>query len=271
MPDELTPRHPGGRPPKERKKTANPPPEVRIDFSRDPADQILPCRDHLQSKHLGEKWSVSDVRAINDTLGLYKLLPMVCKASGCFWATQCPTAQYGFLFEGLKCPLEIGELYRTFVRYVRELNVGPDEHVDLTTIADLCRLDLQIKRIDQQIQVDGMMYEHVAGVIQGNAHREGKAVKEKVAHPLLHEQGKMRKQRSEAYKELAIQRGQRLEQEEKKQQGVKNALELFAAMRKLEIARPDALPEPLPMLPSMIIEGEVVSSPDDDRDEDDDE
>lgn len=178
-------------------------PVLDVDFSSGPGDNILPCSLRRQAKFLG--WTVAEVRSTNQTLGLYNNLPMICSAGDCYWASMCPTAQYGYPWAGLKCPLEVMDVFRNYVRYIRELSVGPNDHVDLTMIADLVRMDLQIKRIDQHLQLAGLLIDHIAGIAQ----RDSKAFTEKAANPLLREQSRLRTARNATYKQLLASRDER--------------------------------------------------------------
>lgn len=171
-------------------------PKLEVDFTLPPAFQILPAKDAAQSYHLG--WHVSDVRSVNETLDLYNKLPRVCKGKDCWWAGQCPSAP-NFIFEGYKCPLDILDVYRNFFRYVTEMEVSPTDHADLKMVEDLLRIDLQIKHIDQQIQLAGM--ESIKEVTMRNA-----TSKEQVLHPLLTFQRGLRQDRNTLYEKLIISR-----------------------------------------------------------------
>lgn len=224
-------------PGKPEKKKAFPLPVLNINFSLAPADQILPCSEAQQAKVLG--WRVQDVKAVNTTFGLYKTLPMVCRAGDCFWASMCPTAP-DFMFEGLLCPLETREVFRTFVRYIQELEVEPEDHVDLSLIVDLVRIDLQLKRIDQQVQIEGMHVSHVAGVVQ----KTGEILREEIPHTLLTFQRGLRKDRSNIYKELLASREARKTIELKESRETKNFLDLISRVQK--VALPNQEPKMLP-------------------------
>ena len=178
-------------------------PVLDIDWSKSPAEQILPCREQTQARHL--EWHVEDVRSVNRNLGLYNSLPMLCQADKCHRAQTCPTAEHDFPFKGLRCPLEIIEAYRQLVQYIWELKVDPVNHTDLTQVGDLVRLDIQIKRIDEQVQRDGMMTDQIAGIAQ----KDGKAVYGKGAHQLLVLQRGLRKDRNDLYRELLASRDAR--------------------------------------------------------------
>lgn len=197
----------GGRP-KKGNKTPYLLPVLQLDTSKNPLDQVLPCEEKKQATHLD--WRVNEVRSVNSNLGLYTSLPMVCQASGCFWASQCPTRP-DFAFKGRLCPLEIIEAYKFFVGYVRDLGIKPTDYVDLRLVEDLIRIDLQLRQVDQRLQLQGMESDTVGGVAQGT----GTAIWEKTSHPLLATQDKLRNRRREIHKSLIASKVDKKELERK--------------------------------------------------------
>jgi hypothetical protein len=228
---------PGGK----RKRGKGKPLVLTVDFTQPPAEQILPCSENRQGAHLG--WNIKEVRAVNETLDPYNTLPMICQAEACYWASRCPTRPE-FLFEGLSCPLEIVDIYRNFVRYVQELDVNPDDHVDLKLILDLLRIDLQTRRVDQQIQLQGMEAEKVT-------RSANSTTTEKVIHHLLTYQRGLRQDRSDLYKQLVASREAKKKAEAVDTRGKTDLLQLMARMKdaaeKKKIA---VVEEPLPALPA---------------------
>jgi hypothetical protein len=255
VPSDATPPKKSGRP-RKKAKSQNILPVLKLDLTKDPAEQILPCPIKDQSRHLG--WHISEVRSVNDSLGLYDSLPMVCQASGCYWSSQCPTAP-DFMFKGRLCPLETMDVYRFFLGYIRDLEVEPDNYVDLKLLEDLVRIDLQLKRIDQQIQINGLLTDTVGGIIQS----QGKPVWEKGAHPLLVYQDKLRKNRKDILTQLIATRDIKKKVEREEGRAKLDALDFMDKFRaRVEQDIRHKKPLELPM-----IEGEVVTS--DYEDEDD--
>jgi hypothetical protein len=261
-------KRPRGRPRRDRPVTEKLLPVLDIDFTMDPADQVLPCTEREQAKHLN--WYVPEVKSTNQTLGLYKNLPMICQASGCHWASQCPTNP-DFIFQGRPCPLEVIQAFRLFVGYVREMGATPNDSVDLDLIGELVRIQIQIQRIDQQLQVQGMLVDSVGGIAQ----QKGTAIWEKAQHPLLVHQSRLRDDRNRIHKSLIVSREgkKKVEQVEGKQK--MDALSIMMQFRKmseeaLQGDGPKALPSagtPFDFIPSHTLEGSVVEPDDDDYDE----
>lgn len=213
---------PGSPPPEKKKKNLLP--VLKIDVDRDPELPILAVSDKHQAMHLG--WNVAEVRSVNSHLNLYESLPMVCQASGCYYAKQCPTRNE-YKFEGKLCPLQTLDIYRWFVGYVTDLEIGPTDFVDLRLVEDLIRIDFQLKMVDQQIQVTGMEVDTVGGVLQ----MAGKPVWEKGAHPLLLTQDKLRNRRRELHKALIASRDAKMDRDRKAGTIRENELDMFDRIR----------------------------------------
>jgi hypothetical protein len=260
------PKKPGKKPVGRPKKTSLLPP-LDIDFSLDPADQILPCHDLDQARHL--EWYVTEVRATNRRLRMYESLPMICQASGCYWASMCPTRP-DFMFEGLRCPLEIMEIYRTFVSYVRELKVQPDDYVDLKMVADLVRIDLTLMRMDQEIQVKGMWVDQTAGIVQGrDIPKAERAILDQVINPLIAAQSKLRDDRNKLYKSLLASRDakKKIEMTEKRQEQdfLKLLTQMHEKLNESKKAAETPVIEAVAVLPALPPAPDEIVEPNDDE------
>lgn len=198
-------------------------PVLKVDLTADPAEQLIQISERDQARHLG--WKVAEVRSVNSNLGLYESLPMMCRASGCHWASMCPTRP-DYKFKGYLCPLEMMDVYRFFLGYVIDLDIAPTDYVDLRLVEDLVRIDLQLKRVDQQISVFGMEVDTVGGVIQS----AGTAVWEKGAHPLLVIQDKLRNRRRDIHKALIAARDVKFERDRKEGKAAETTLDWISRM-----------------------------------------
>jgi len=260
VPDTLLPaKKKRGRAAKERPVRKDALMKLELDLAKDPADQILPCTERQQADHLG--WYVSEVRSVNQDLRLYEKLPMLCLAEGCVRADDCPTGP-DFLFKGLRCPMEIQEVYRGFVRYIRELEVDPAKYADLKLIEDLVTIDLQISRIDHEVKHRGMLTLQTAGIAQKTA----EPVKDLGLHPLLQFQNKLRENRLSIYKKLLADRDskQKVEQQQKKREA--DALDLIARLKAAvseRLAVPGQIIDVTPVLSPVSLPDEPDLDPDD--------
>jgi len=187
-------------------------PEINFDPKGKPGTRAVPGTLLKQSKDLG--WDKNSVRITTETFGLYTSLPMVCEGEECYWASRCPTAPE-FNYLGCCCPLEINNIYQNLVLYIREMKVEPDDYIDLVSVVDLVKLNLQISRIDQLLQLEGMEVDRIVGV----SPKVG-PIRDKVVNPLVAQQRGLRADRSRLFKELLGSRAEKAKLElAKKKQG----------------------------------------------------
>lgn len=123
---------------------------------------IIP--ESRQARTLG--WTLRETRLANQLSGVFSQLPMICKGTGgCEYAKICPVINRD-QFIGSSCPLELMEIYKHFIAFSRELGVKVEDHTDLLSVADLCRLYLLIWRTDMSIRLQGELVREVAGTNQ---------------------------------------------------------------------------------------------------------
>ncbi len=109
------------------------------------------------SEMLFEAWSPEIVEDALDDLQLVDTLPLRCRGEECDFASVCPLVHNDsvgrFISKG--CPIEMLDIYRNLVGYLNELHVlWPEDHVDLVTIVDLCRVLVLTARCDKILSLE---------------------------------------------------------------------------------------------------------------------
>lgn len=132
--------------------------------SKLPANKSERIEDLMGTK-LPDAWGTSDKskKAIAKSItsgkvkhGLYSAIPMVCRGDTCAYKETCPLFAEDEHPLGERCPIEISEILLRFEAYTRELNIDDyDNIIDMTLIKDLIDLDVQIKRADNRLSIDG--------------------------------------------------------------------------------------------------------------------
>lgn len=109
------------------------------------------------SAQLFEGWTPEIVEDALDDLQLLNTLPLRCRGEECDFAPVCPLIHNDTVsrFVGKGCPVEILDIYRNLVGYLNELRViWPEDHVDLITIVDLCRVLVLMARCDKILSLE---------------------------------------------------------------------------------------------------------------------
>jgi len=112
----------------------------------------------------------------NRTYGLKHRLPMVCKSSDCPFATICIYEKAGIAPEGYGCPEEMIVIDQLVPALVRDLQVDPEDVVELDMIAEYIDAELQELRAQKELAIRGQIEESVTTVdpATGTAYYERK-------------------------------------------------------------------------------------------------
>ena len=173
---------------------------IEIDWSRAEEQQsgkyILPDQvldPQTISDILFDGWGVGDVNTVLRYFKPLEYLPMVCKNTACDFVSVCPLAQASAAtrFQNKGCPLEILDILLNFVRYTNELDVYPDDHTDLTSIFDLCRISVGMSRCDRMLALESP----VDIVMKGTNVQTGLRSNQRAAHPAFVHQEHLRASR----------------------------------------------------------------------------
>lgn len=219
-------------------------PVLHIDFSKTPSENITklyPLSDASMSNALGDNWSADDVRRVNSQHGLYTDVPQRCRGkckdnnlitinNACPWSTACPieTDIVNNTFKGLNCPVEVLEAFKWFAGYVIDLDISPDDFVDLQTVADLVRLHIQMRRCDLYLkELPNPVYEEKHGSV---VQKTGEVKKDKVEPVGFVAQQRIRDQISKKYDQLVASRKARSEQQAREGKEKKDAASWFSSL-----------------------------------------
>ncbi|AOQ24684.1 hypothetical protein MTAT_20290 [Moorella thermoacetica] len=101
---------------------------------------------------------------------LYASIPIICKAEECPYASTCQLLPAGLAPANERCPLEIAAVEQLFNAYVQELDVKPDNVVDLSLIKELVDLDIAILRCDNKLAIDADFVQEVAIAVTPKGH-----------------------------------------------------------------------------------------------------
>lgn len=87
--------------------------------------------------------------------GLYAAIPMLCKGEECAYATLFPELHEGAVEDGERCPVEVAFIMTKYDQYVQELEIQPQDAVDMSILRDLIDYDVQLLRADNKMALEG--------------------------------------------------------------------------------------------------------------------
>lgn len=93
--------------------------------------------------------------------GFYAHIPIICRGERCPYRDTCFLIENDMAPEGERCPLEIAEVQDLFAAYVSQLNIDPENVVDLSLVKELVDLEVSIVRCDNKLASDGDFIQEV--------------------------------------------------------------------------------------------------------------
>lgn len=94
---------------------------------------------------------------------MFTSIPMVCRASDCMFASTCPMQKEGIAPKNHPCPYESGMIASFVSEYMEQLEIEPDNLVELTMIRDLVDQEVQYLRKSKILAQEDFIQENVVG------------------------------------------------------------------------------------------------------------
>lgn len=91
-------------------------------------------------------------------------IPMVCEASECPFAKQCPLQQESIAPKGQLCPVEKALIEYLTVQYAQSLGIDTQNYIEMSMLADLVEVDVYDRRTSADLSLKGFFDEQAVGV-----------------------------------------------------------------------------------------------------------
>ena len=125
---------------------------------------------------LNSLWNVSrenheviaaSYQSFGTEFGLYASIPMLCKGENCIYATLYPELHGELTQPGERCPVEIAIILSKYDQYIKDLEIDPEDAVDMSILRDVIDYDVQIVRAENKTAIEGdFVKDVVVGISQ---------------------------------------------------------------------------------------------------------
>lgn len=151
-----------------------------------------------------DHWSESDiekavemVRPQKTRTAMFSSIPMTCESSKCVFAETCPLLKENLAPKGNPCPIEMSMVSQFTSEYMEQLDVQPDNLVEVSMVRDLVDQEVQYLRKTKLLAKEHFIQENVIGVDQ-----DGQPILKKELHLAVELEDKLHKRRKELRNQL---------------------------------------------------------------------
>lgn len=118
-----------------------------------------------------ESWSDEDrakavemVRPQRTRTSMFSSIPMRCESTKCIFADTCPLLKENLAPHGAPCPLEMSIVAQFTSEYMEQLDVLPENLVEVSMVRDLVDQEVQYIRKTKLLAKEHFIQENVVGV-----------------------------------------------------------------------------------------------------------
>ena len=141
--------------------------------------------------------AVSLVRPQKTRTSMFSSIPMRCEASKCIFASTCPLMQENLAPKGKPCPIEMSMVSQFTAEYIEQLDVSPDNLVEVSMVRDLVDQEVQYLRKTKLLAKEHFVQENIIGVDQ-----EGNPILKKELHLAVELEDRLHKRRKDLRNQL---------------------------------------------------------------------
>lgn len=151
-----------------------------------------------------ESWTQDDkdkaielVRPQKTRNSMFSSIPMNCEAERCIFASTCPLLKENLAPRNNPCPIEMSMVSQFTGEYMEQLDVNPNNLVEVSMVRDLVDQEIQYMRKTKLLAKEHFIQENVIGVDQ-----DGQPILKKELHLAVELEDKLHKRRKDLRNQL---------------------------------------------------------------------
>ena len=137
------------------------------------------------------------VRPQRTKTSMFSSIPMTCESTKCVFADTCPLLKENLAPKGNPCPIEMSIVSQFTSDYMNQLEVNPENLVEVSMVRDLVDQEVQYIRKTKLLAKEHFIQENVIGVDQ-----DGQPILKKELHLAVELEDKLHKRRKDLRNQL---------------------------------------------------------------------
>lgn len=128
---------------------------------------------------------------------MFSSIPMNCEAERCIFASTCPLHKEGLAPKGKPCPIEMSMVAQFTGEYLEQLEVNPNNLVEVSMVRDLVDQEVQYLRKTKLLAKEHFVQENIIGIDPS-----GNPILKKELHLAVELEDKLHKRRKDLRNQL---------------------------------------------------------------------
>jgi len=151
--------------------------------------------DHWNEEQVNK--AIELVRPQKTRTAMFSSIPMNCEAEKCIYASTCPLLKENVAPKNNPCPIEMSMVSQFTTEYLDQLDVNPNNLVEVSMVRDLVDQEVQYMRKTKLLAKEHFIQENVIGVDQ-----DGQPILKKELHLAVELEDKLHKRRKDLRNQL---------------------------------------------------------------------
>lgn len=150
------------------------------------------------------EWSDEDrekavelVRPQKTRSSMFSSIPMTCESVKCIFESTCPLLQQNLAPHGKPCPIEMSMVSQFTAEYMEQLDVSPDNLVEVSMVRDLVDQEVQYLRKTKLLAKEHFVQENIIGI-----DKDGSPILKKELHLAVELEDRLHKRRKDLRNQL---------------------------------------------------------------------
>ena len=152
-----------------------------------------------------EEWDDEQVKKANELVrpqrtrnSMFSSIPMRCESSKCVYAATCPLYAENLAPHGKPCPIEMSMVSQFTGEYMEQLDVSPDNLVEVSMVRDLVDQEVQYLRKTKLLAKEHFIQENIVGIDPNS----GEPIMKKELHLAVELEDRLHKRRKDLRNQL---------------------------------------------------------------------
>jgi hypothetical protein len=151
--------------------------------------------DHWNEEQVNK--AIELVRPQKTRTAMFSSIPMNCEAEKCVYASTCPLLKENVAPKNNPCPIEMSMVSQFTTEYLDQLDVNPNNLVEVSMVRDLVDQEVQYMRKTKLLAKEHFIQENVIGIDQ-----DGQPILKKELHLAVELEDKLHKRRKDLRNQL---------------------------------------------------------------------